>query len=189
MKAKLPSGSTEAATSGPWITSSRPMTARRSRSWTNGSIGPGLCHNYSSNPRARWSSLPLTDSGPRSPADSMLTSWSRSWRWWRRKPRCWPRKASSATGFSPHLEPWLEERYPAWQSFSAVGGPVPGEIRLRSQILQHPQRPLCSTWRLTPSEDEARTKHCFQFHVQLDLSSYFISVKPPKERERYTITK
>jgi hypothetical protein len=28
---------------------------------------------------------------------------------------------------------------------SAVGGPVPGEIRLRSHILQHPRRPLCST--------------------------------------------
>ncbi len=159
------SRSTQAATSGPWtISSSRPMTARKSKSWTNGSIEPGLCHNYSNNPRAKWSSPPSTAYGPRSPAGSTLMSWSRSWRRWQRKPRHWPRRASSATGSSPHLEPWSEVRSIAWPSFSAVGGLVPGGTRPHSLILRHPWLPKCSTWRWTPSKDETWTKYidiCF----------------------------
>ncbi len=152
------SGSIQVATSGQWITSSQPMTARKLRSWTNGLTGLGLCRNYSNSPRAKWSSQPLTASGPRSPVNSMPMSWSRSWRQWQRRPRRWPRETSSTTGFSPHLEPWLEEGSFVWQSSSVVGGPVLGKIRLHYHILQHPRRPPFSTWRLIPSEDEARTK-------------------------------
>jgi hypothetical protein len=72
------SGSIRAVTSGPWITSSRPMTARRSRSTPNGSTGRGCWSSCTSNRKVRQSPRPSTGSGPRSRASSMMRSSSTS---------------------------------------------------------------------------------------------------------------
>jgi hypothetical protein len=61
-------------TSGPWTTSSRPMTARRSRSTLSGWTGPGRWDSFSNNQRTRWSPRHLPSFGPKSQANSMPRS-------------------------------------------------------------------------------------------------------------------
>jgi len=115
-----PSGSTPAATYGPWITSLQLMTARRLRSIPNGWTGHGLQDNSFHNRKMRWSQLQSRSSGPRSQESLMLTYSSTSW-------RPLPRRMSPTIGPLPHLGPWLGEPSYASSCSSAAGESAAGQ--------------------------------------------------------------
>ncbi len=187
-QAKL-SRSIQAVTSGPWTTSSQPMNARRSRYIPNGSTVPGPWNNCFNSRKARWSQQPSTSSAARSPASSTPRSYSTNSRPWPKRLKRTP----LTTGPSPPQGPWSVVPLSA-SSYSYVAGECAAaqdQSRHNIQLPQHLRlNPWFSTWRSIQLEGlEDIEDILFSFCiVSCKISSTLISsVKPPKQRERYTI--
>ncbi len=176
------SGSVQAATLEQWITSSPLTTLTKQRSSPNGWTGPGRSDSSSSSQKTKRSQR------RGSLGSSTRTRWSTNssrWHWS-------PNLSSSTTGISLFQVPWSEELSLLYSYFAAVGDCADNRRTWLTRCRPLRQDPWWSTTRWNPQEDTIPiidAVHTFLFRSLRPLLDFLsLSVKSPKQWERYTIT-